>query len=65
LRDKLKTKEQKLNRIMQHQPEDSRNISQAKMNADNATHKVEIQDRILTETIDKLEQRKLNDMKVD
>jgi hypothetical protein len=50
---------------MQHQPEDSRNISQAKMNADNATHKVEIQDRILTETIDKLEQRKLNDMKVD
>jgi hypothetical protein len=38
--------------------------AQAEANAESATQKVITQDRILAEEIDKLEQKKLTDMKV-
>ena len=48
---------------MQRQPDDGRNIAQAEANAESAAQKVFSQDKILAEEIDKLEQKKLNDMK--
>lgn len=38
--------------------------AQAEANAENASYKVAAQDKLLAEEIDKLEQKKLNDMKV-
>ncbi len=64
MRDKEKQKQQKLNELMQRQPDDGRNIAQAEANAESAKQRVTAQDRILADEIDKLEQKKLNDMKV-
>ena len=38
--------------------------AQAEANAENASYKVAAQDKLLAEEIDKLEQKKLNDMRV-
>ena len=65
VRDKEKQKQQKLNQLLQKQPDDGRNIAQAEANAESASQKVNTQDRILNEEIDKLEEKKLNDMKVN
>ena len=65
VRDKEKQKQQRLNQLMQRQPDDGRNIAQAEANAESASQKVASQDKILADEIDKLEQKKLNDMKVN
>jgi hypothetical protein len=63
VRDKEKQKQQKLNQLLQKQPDDGRNIAQAEENAESASQKVNTQDRFLNEEIEKLEEKKLNDMK--
>lgn len=64
MRDKEKQKQQKLNQLMQRQPDNGRNIAQAEANAENASFKVASQDKLLAEEIDKLELKKLNDIRV-
>lgn len=59
-----KKKQQKLNQLLQSQPDNGRNIAQAEANAESASQSVSTQDRILNEEIDKLENKKLTDMKV-
>lgn len=63
VRDKEKQKQQKLNQLLQSQPDNGRHIAQAEANAESASQTVSTQDRILNEEIDKLENKKLTDMK--
>ena len=64
LRDKEKENQRRLNQLIQRQPNDGRNIAAAEANQESAAQRVYSQDKILNEEIDKLEQKKLNDMKV-
>jgi hypothetical protein len=63
VRDKEKQKQQKLNQLLQNQPDNGRHIAQAEANAESAAQSVNTQERILNEEIDKLESKKLADMK--
>jgi hypothetical protein len=63
LRDKEKENQRRLNQLIQRQPNNGRNIAAAEANQESAAQRVYSQDKILNEEIDKLEQKKLNDMK--
>lgn len=63
VRDKEKQKQQKLTQLLQNQPDNGRHIAQAEANAESAAQSVNTQERILNEEIDKLENKKLTDMK--
>jgi len=63
IRDKEKQKQLKLSQILERTPTNGRNIAQAEATAESARQKVAAQDRALFEEIDKLEEKKLSDIK--